>query len=46
MIAEPSGALAAAAAAAAPREKRVRSVCLVTGGRIDVSTLLAILADE
>ena len=46
MIAEPSGALAAAAAAAAPREKRGRSVCVVTGGSIDVSTLLAILADE
>lgn len=43
MVAEPSGALAAAAATNLPIEKRGRCVCLVTGGSIDRAKLMAIL---
>lgn len=43
MVAEPSGALAAAAATNLPLEKRGRCVCLVTGGSIDRTKLMAIL---
>ncbi len=45
MIAEPSGALALAAALAIPEEKRGLSVCIVTGGSIDPRKLVAILGD-
>ena len=45
MIAEPSGALALAAALAIPDEKRGLSVCIVTGGSIDPRKLAAILGD-
>ncbi len=45
MIAEPSGALALAAASAIPDEKRGLSVCIVTGGSIDPRKLVAILGD-
>ncbi len=41
MIAEPSGALALAAALAIPDEKRGLSVCIVTGGSIDPRKLVA-----
>lgn len=43
MIAEPSGALAAAAAASLPIGDRGRCVCLVTGGSIDLTKFMAIL---
>ncbi len=43
MVAEPSGALAAAAAINLPIEDRGRCVCLVTGGSIDRTKLMAIL---
>ena len=43
IIAEPSGALAAAAATNLPLEKRGRCVCLITGGSIDRAKLMAIL---
>ena len=46
MIAEPSGALALAAALAIPEEKRGLSVCVVTGGSIDPRKLVAILGDD
>ena len=45
MIAEPSGALALAAALAIPEEKRGLSICIVTGGSIDPRKLTAILGD-
>lgn len=45
MIVEPSGALAVAAAVAAPREERGRSVCVVTGGSIDTEKLVSILRE-
>ena len=45
MVAEGAGALATAAALREPREVRGRSVCLVTGGSIDVEKLTAILAE-
>ncbi len=45
MIAEPSGALALAAALAIPEEERGLSVCIVTGGSIDPRKLAAILED-
>ncbi len=45
MIAEPSGALALAAALAIPDEKRGLSVCILTGGSIDPLKLAAILGD-
>ncbi len=45
MIAEPSGALALAAALAIPDERRGLSVCIVTGGSIDPRKLVAILGD-
>ena len=45
MSAEPSGALALAAALAIPEEKRGLSVCIVTGGSIDPRNLAAILGD-
>lgn len=45
MIAEPSGALALAAALAIGHEKRGLSVCIVTGGSIDPRKLAAILGD-
>lgn len=43
IIAEPSGALAAAAATNLPIEERGRCVCLVTGGSIDRTKLMTIL---
>ncbi|MCH8315267.1 MAG: pyridoxal-phosphate dependent enzyme [Planctomycetes bacterium] len=45
MVAEPSGALALAAALAIGHEKRGLSVCIVTGGSIDPRKLVAILGD-
>ena len=45
IISEPSGALAAAAALATPERERGKSVCLITGGSIDASKLIAILDD-
>jgi threonine dehydratase len=45
MIAEPSGALALAAALAIPDKTRGLSVCIVTGGSIDPRKLVAILGD-
>ena len=45
MIAEPSGALAVAAALAMSEEKRGLCVCIVTGGSIDAEKLAAILGD-
>ncbi|MCZ6862643.1 MAG: pyridoxal-phosphate dependent enzyme, partial [Alphaproteobacteria bacterium] len=45
MIAEPSGALALAAALAIADEKRGPSVCIVTGGSIDPRKLATILGD-
>ncbi len=45
IVAEPSGALAAAAALATPEPQRGRSVCLITGGCIDARKLVAILDD-
>ncbi len=45
LVAEPSGALALAAALAMPVEKRGRSVCIVTGGSIDSEKLAAILTE-
>jgi threonine dehydratase len=44
VVAEPAGALALAAALSVPAERRGTSVCLVTGGSIDVEKLAAILA--
>ena len=46
MIAEPSGALALAAALAIPEEKRGLSVCIVTGGSSDPPELVAIMGDD
>lgn len=43
IIAEPSGALATAAARAVDSKRRGLSVCLVTGGSIDVENLLTLL---
>jgi threonine dehydratase len=43
-VAEPSGALALAAALARPPDRRGPAVCLVTGGSIDPEILAAILA--
>lgn len=43
IIAEPSGALATAAARAVDSKRRGLSVCLVTGGSIDVEKLLPML---
>ena len=45
IIAEPSGALAVAAALAMSEEKRGLGVCIVTGGSIDPRKLAAILGD-
>lgn len=46
LITEPSAALAAAAAVAIPVSERGRSVCLVTGGSIDMERFSAILAEH
>jgi threonine dehydratase len=46
IIAEGAGALATAAALAMPRKKRGKAVCLVTGGSIDTSKLVEILAEQ
>jgi threonine dehydratase len=46
MVAEPSGALALAAALATPAEERGETVCLVTGGSIDRDLLVDILRDD
>jgi threonine dehydratase len=43
IVAEPSGALALAAALADPAERRGRAVALVTGGSIDAQKLASIL---
>ena len=43
VVAEPAGALAAAAALATPRDERGKSVCLVTGGNIDDKLLSEVL---
>lgn len=45
IVAEPSGALALAAALATPAAERGVSVCLVTGGSIDRDLLVEILRD-
>ena len=45
IVAEPSGALATAAAVAIPAQKRGMSVCLVTGGSVDQEKLVSILDD-
>lgn len=45
IVAEPSGALATAAAWATPELERGKSVCLITGGSIDVRKLVTILDD-
>jgi threonine dehydratase len=46
IVAEPSGALALAAALATPASERGESVCLVTGGSIDRELLVEILSDD
>ena len=46
MVAEPSGALALAAALATPAEERGDTVVLVTGGSIDRDLLVEILRDD
>jgi len=46
IVAEPSGALALAAALATPASERGASVCLVTGGSIDRDLLVEILSDD
>jgi threonine dehydratase len=46
MLAEPSGALALAAALHLPAEHRGKSVCLVTGGSIGVELMMEILQEE
>ncbi len=46
IVAEPSGALALAAALATPPSERGRTVALITGGSIDAAKLAAILAEE
>jgi threonine dehydratase len=43
LVVEGAGALSVAAALAIPREKRGKSVCLLTGGSIDAVKLVAIL---
>ncbi|MGH9337230.1 MAG: pyridoxal-phosphate dependent enzyme, partial [Vicinamibacteria bacterium] len=43
IVAEPSGALALAAALSMPKSERGKTVCLVTGGSIDPAKLAAIL---
>ena len=43
IVAEPSGALALAAALATPPAERGTTVCIVSGGSIDAATLAAIL---
>ena len=45
MVAEPSGALALAAALSTPPEERGTTACIVTGGSIDPDALAAILTD-
>ncbi len=45
MVAEPSGALAVAAALSVPAKERGIAVCIVTGGSIDPRKLVAILGD-
>jgi len=44
IVAEPSGALALAAALATPAAERGPTVCIVTGGSIDAATLAGILS--
>ena len=46
VIAEPSGALAIAAATAIPRAQRGKTVALVTGGSIDPAKLSGILSEQ
>ncbi|HJS72667.1 MAG TPA: threonine/serine dehydratase [Vicinamibacteria bacterium] len=46
VVAEPSGALAIAAALAIPKAERGKTVALVTGGSIDPAKLSGILAEE
>lgn len=46
VVAEPSGALAAAAAQATPANVRGRAVCIVSGGNIDPTMLTAILTAD
>jgi threonine dehydratase len=46
IVAEGAGALATAAALNMPRKKRGKTVCLVTGGSIDTSKLVEILAER
>jgi len=45
LIVEGAGALSVAAAVREPFEKRGKSVCLLTGGSIDIDKLVAILDD-
>ena len=46
IVAEPSGALALAAALSVPRETRGLSCAIVTGGSIDPKTLIALLGAD
>jgi threonine dehydratase len=46
IVAEPSGALATAAALEIPASERGKTVCLVTGGSIDAAKLAEILARD
>jgi len=46
MLAEPSGALALAAALQTPARLRGKSVCLVTGGSISIELLMEILQEN
>ncbi len=46
IVAEPSGALALAAALATPPAERGTTVCIVSGGSIDAATLAAILTAD
>jgi threonine dehydratase len=46
MLAEPSGALALAAALQMPPKQRGKSICLVTGGSIGVELMMEILQEE
>jgi threonine dehydratase len=43
LVVEGAGALSVAAALAIPRERRGKSICLLTGGSIDAEKLIAIL---
>jgi threonine dehydratase len=46
LVVEGTGAIGLAAALAVPKEKRGRSVCIVSGGSIDAGKLAHILEDK